>query len=292
MQEVGAKQIVPAPALIDPRSLPVLLGHTSKRALVALNHAWVLRRRQVLLSAVAAVAVAGLAAGWQAREHITAAVLSATAMLEGEFAEAGFGIGQIEISGQALTLESEIVRALAIPPRISTLNYDAEAARARLEELPAIRQATIRKVYPDRVEVLIEEKVPVARWRIDGVTFLVDDSGEQIAEDDGSFATLPLVVGDGANNDAMAMIRAMERYPSLRDGLAALSRIGDRRWDLIYYSGLRVKLPEVGIGQALQNLQAYQSRYELLDRDVAVIDLRVAGVVSYKPVVHEETRTR
>jgi cell division protein FtsQ len=91
------------------------------------------------------------------------------------------------------------------------------------------------------------------------------------------------VVGDGAADDALVMIRAIDRFAKVKDGLAALSRIGDRRWDLIYYTGLRVQLPELGAGRALQQLQSYAERYALLDRDITLIDLRVAGIVTVEP---------
>jgi cell division protein FtsQ len=78
------------------------------------------------------------------------------------------------------------------------------------------------------------------------------------------------------------MIRTLDRYPALTRDLAALSRIGDRRWDLIFYTGLRVQLPENGVAQALAQLDMYQSTDQLLDRDVTIIDLRVPGMVSLK----------
>ena len=123
----------------------------------------------------------------------------------------------------------------------------------------------------------------MARWRVDGVTFLVDGDGEQISVDSGDYTELPLIVGDGAADDALVIIKAMARHEKLKSGLAALSRIGDRRWDLIYFTGLRVRLPEQGAAQALANLEMYQRESALLDRDVTLIDLRVPGMVSLKP---------
>jgi cell division protein FtsQ len=128
----------------------------------------------------------------------------------------------------------------------------------------------------------------VARWRVDGITFVVDATGEQIGEDKGAYGELPLVVGDGASDDALVMIRALDQYPSLKEGLVALSRIADRRWDLIYDTGLRVQLPELGVARALRNLVMYQTDYQLLDRDVNLIDLRVANLVAVRPNKTEE----
>jgi cell division protein FtsQ len=51
---------------------------------------------------------------------------------------------------------------------------------------------------------------------------------------------------------------------------------------MIFYSGLRVQLPEQGVAQALDQLEMYQATDKLLDRDVTVIDMRVPGMVSLK----------
>jgi cell division protein FtsQ len=113
--------------------------------------------------------------------------------------------------------------------------------------------------------------------------YLVDGAGEAIAKDPGTYPELPLVVGLGAADDALIMIQALDRHANLKQDLAAISRIGDRRWDLIYYSGLRVQLPELGVAQALQKLDNYQQWFQILDRDVTLIDLRVPGFVALKP---------
>src|SRR5690606_32356434 len=152
----------------------------------------------------------------------------------------------------------------------STLDFDVEKARARLGWLRAVESATVRRVYPNQIIVEVVEKSPVARWRSGNAVWLVDAHGRIIGEDPaGTFAELPTVVGEGAADDAMVMIRALEHYDVVAKDLAVLSRIGDRRWDLIYYSGLRVQLPELGVAQALGRLQSYQADYALMDRDLS-----------------------
>jgi cell division protein FtsQ len=167
------------------------------------------------------------------------------------------------------------------------LAFDVEAARSRIAELPAVDGVTVRKTYPAEVSVAVTEKVPVARWRVDGITFVIDSTGAQIGEDRGAYSDLPLVIGDGAADDALVMIRALSHVPQLEDGLVALSRIADRRWDMIYDTGLRIQLPEQGVAQALAKLAGYQSQFQLLDRDLTVIDLRVDSVVAVRPTKRE-----
>ncbi|MCY1562655.1 Cell division protein FtsQ [compost metagenome] len=86
------------------------------------------------------------------------------------------------------------------------------------------------------------------------------------------------------------MIRALSHVPQLQNGLVALSRIADRRWDMIYDTGLRIQLPEHGVAQALVKLAGYQSQYQLLDRDVSVIDLRVDSLVAVRPTKREDPK--
>nr|WP_248305970.1 MULTISPECIES: FtsQ-type POTRA domain-containing protein [unclassified Devosia] len=204
-------------------------------------------------------------------------------LAQAQFAHAGLAVSEISISGQTLTSEQDVFDALAIQLETSTMSFDVDAARKRIAELPAVESVLVRKTYPGKVDVTITEKLPVARWRVDGITFLIDRAGDQIGEDRGAYGDLPLVIGDGAADDALAMIRAIDTVPQLKDELVAISRIADRRWDLIYSTGLRVQLPEQGVAQALRKLQDYQDEFRLLDRDLAQIDLRNDTLVALRP---------
>jgi cell division protein FtsQ len=281
LQQVGAKGFADA-QLVDPRQLPVPIADLSRRARINFGHAWILHRKLMLRFAAAGIAVVAIAGAYEARDAIVAGAVNLYGIAQGEFARAGFGIDEIKITGQALTSESTILAALGLQAATSTVSFDADAALARIEAIPSVKSAAIRKKYPGELIVTIEEKVPMARWRIGDATWLVDEFGDAVARDDGGFRELPLVVGEGAADDAIVMVRSLERYPQITRDLAALSRIGDRRWDLIFYTGLRVQLPENGVAQALQQLDMYQTTDQLLDRDVTVIDMRVPGMVSLK----------
>lgn len=282
MQQVGAKSFANAQP-VDPYHFPVPLQRPSRRALVKASHVWVLHK-QIILRSFGAILALLLAFGvYEARDVIGSAGVTAYRFVQGEFAQAGFGIDAIEISGQTLTDDKDIITLLTVGTGNSTLTFDAQKAQARLEWLRAVKSATVRKVYPNKVIVSIVEKVPVVRWRVGDTTWLIDEAGKKIGTDVSSYTDLPLVIGEGAADDGVAMVRILSRHPVLQNQLAALSRIGDRRWDLIYRNGLRVQLPESGVAQALDQLDMYQADYALLDRDVTLIDLRVQGIVTLKP---------
>ena len=283
MQQVKSEAFLAGARMVDPRALPVPIRTPRHKLANRFNRALVLHGRLIRRGVVVAALLAGCVALYQVREPIGMLAGGLGAFAQGNFAQAGLAIGEIVISGQTLTSEQEIFDALGIQPHTSTLGFDVEAARQRIAELPAIETVTVRKTYPGDVTVLVTEKQPVARWAVDGVTFLIDGKGEQIGEARGGYADLPLVIGDGAADDALVMIRALNGFPLLQEGLVALSRIADRRWDLIYDTGLRVQLPEQGVAQAMTRLVSYQNDYQLLDRDVTIIDLRIDSVVAVRP---------
>src|SRR5207245_857953 len=43
---------------------------------------------------------------------------------------------------------------------------DLSAIRAAIEQLPWVRRVTVRRVWPDRIEVSVEEQVALARWGV------------------------------------------------------------------------------------------------------------------------------
>jgi cell division protein FtsQ len=282
LQQVGAKGFANARP-VDPRQFPAVVRPPARSVLVRANHMWVLHKQRIVQVFGAILALLALTGLISAREVIWEGGVTAFRFVQGEFAAVGFGIKSIEITGQRLTADADIVTLLTVGTGNSTLTFDAQKAQARLEWLRAVKSATVRKVYPNRILVSIVEKEPVARWRIGNTTWLIDERGEKIGTDIASYTELPLVIGHAAADDAVPMIRLLGRHEQLADGLAALSRIGDRRWDLIYRNGLRVQLPETGVAQALDRLDDYQRDYALLDRDVTEIDLRVSGIVTLKP---------
>ena len=256
--------------------------------LVTLANWWVLHKGLALRVLALLIAAACATGGYVFREDIGEGVGVISNLAGDQMAHLGFGISEIEITGLALTREADVAHALGIEPGSTSLDFDIAQARLRVEEIPSVAEATIRKIYPDKLVVAITEKEPMARWRVDGATMLIDASGSPIAPAGAENGDLPLVIGEGAADDAMPMINLINRYPDLTFDLAALNRVADRRWDLIFYSGLRVQLPETGVVDALSRLNDYQLEHQLLQRDLDLIDMRVAQYVAVRPTVREE----
>lgn len=86
----------------------------------------------------------------------------------------------------------------ALPPvlRGNFFSIDLEAVRGALGKLPWVRKVELRRVWPARLEVKIEEHRPVARWG-EGRGELVNSFGEVFAATppETELASLPILYG-------------------------------------------------------------------------------------------------
>lgn len=187
----------------------------------------------------------------------------------------GLGIHSVQIAGAEETSREEVVAALDLSSSPSNLTFDPFAARERLMELPWVREATVQKLYPNTLRVEVTEREAFALWQIGGIVSIVDEKGEAIEElTEPKFASLPLVVGYGANRsagDLMAMLRA---HPELAARFRAAVRVADRRWNVRLDNGVEIKLPERDAEAAVAELARLDREKALLSRDIVGVDLR------------------
>src|SRR3954468_8451204 len=108
----------------------------------------------------------------------------------------GFAIEEVKVAGHHETSEIDILERLGLDGWTSTIGFDAEAARERIAALPWVQFAAVRKIYPDTLEVRIEERKPFAIWQHGSELSLIERSGTVItAYTGGRQAMLPLVIG-------------------------------------------------------------------------------------------------
>ena len=94
------------------------------------------------------------------------------------------------------TRRAELEEALPPALRGNFFSLDLEAVRGELERLPWVRKVELRRVWPARLEVKVEEHRPAARWG-EGRDELVNSFGEVFAASapEVEIGTLPLLYG-------------------------------------------------------------------------------------------------
>jgi cell division protein FtsQ len=199
-------------------------------------------------------------------------------------ADAGLRVTDIQIQGRANTPEPLLRAAIGVAKGDATLGFSLAAARARIETLAWVQQATVERRLPGTIVVQLVERRPFAIWQHNHKFVLVDRAGQIVADEDvGHFKDLPLIVGAGAPAAAAVLLDALRDRPVIQSHVIAAVRIGERRWDLHLANGGDVQLPEDHDVVALTRLQQLQQEHALLDRPLQVIDLRLPDRLVVRP---------
>jgi cell division protein FtsQ len=190
---------------------------------------------------------------------------------------AGMRIATVSLSGQRQVSREEIFAAAGVTDHSSLLFLDVADARAKLEAIPWIAEATVRKLYPDRLQITVTEREAFALWQQQGkVQVIAADGTVLAAKVEPRLALLPFVVGNGAAGRARDFLAVLDRYPAIRDQVRASILVANRRWNLRLKNGIDVRLPDSDVERALETLTRLNAEKNLLGRDIVAVDLRLA----------------
>lgn len=149
---------------------------------------------------------------------------------------------------------------------------DLDRTRQAFEKLPWVRHVEVRRFWPDRLNVNIEEHRAVARW---GSSALLNQYGERF--DAATSEMLPTLEGPEGTEKQL-----VEGFMQYRDVLAELGRVpthvwlSDRRaWRLELDRKLMVEIGrEDGVGRLRRFVTAYPNSLARLDQPFEYVDLR------------------
>jgi cell division protein FtsQ len=210
-------------------------------------------------------------------EHIPGIMTTIKSAADAGANALGMRIAEVSLSGQRQVSREEIFAAVGVTENSSLLFLDVADARARLEAVPWIAEATVRKLYPDRLQITVTEREAFALWQLNGkVSVIAADGTALSARLEPRLAALPFVVGPGAAAKARDFLAILDKHPQIRDLVRASILVGERRWNLRLKNGIDVRLPESDIEGALTTLARLDRDKSLLSRDITAVDLRLA----------------
>ena len=191
-----------------------------------------------------------------------AALMFATAAMQGLLRSPLFPLREIVVQGDLKNANrEEIANAL---DGVGGNFFDIELAdlRGRLEQVAWVRRVDARRVWPERIEVRLEEHVAFARWGDGG---LVNGFGEPFAArmDADAQARLPLLAGPPGTEGELA-----RRYRRFAELLAPLRTVPERvvltprhAWQLRLSSGLHLELGRDGAEPVEQRLARFVAAF-------------------------------
>ena len=205
-------------------------------------------------------------------------------------AQLGFRLHRVEVQGAPEMAKADILAAAALYRDAPILDVDLDALRKRVEATGWVRDAKIVRLLPDTLIIAVGPRAPAAVWQRQGVLHVVDADGKLInGADPARFPALPLVVGEGAAEEARNILPLLRQRPALMAKVDALVRVDGRRWDLRLKDGSLIQLPAIGEDSALIRLDQLDQKQRLLALGFERVDLRDADelVVRPKPPVSQ-----
>ena len=187
-----------------------------------------------------------------------------------------FPLREIQVTGETAHLTQEQVQAvIARELRGNFFTVDLARARAGFEKLPWVRKVNVRRYWPDRLEVAMQEHRPLARW---GSTGLVNAEGEVFEAAINS--VLPVFIGpDEMAAEVVARYAEFEKLVGPMHRKIAQIRVSPRRaWHLKLDDGMVIELGRENLEGRLATLvDAYANAIAQLPQSPLHVDLRYSN---------------
>jgi cell division protein FtsQ len=191
-------------------------------------------------------------------------------------AEVGLRVEEILVVGRDQTSRRALLDAVRLARGAPIMAFDPEDAKRRIEALPWVRLATVKRMLPDTVLLGVVEREAIALWQHRGHFSPIDHEGTVIEERDlERFGGLLVVVGEDAPVHAAALLGMLATQANLLAQVSTAVWVGGRRWNLQLDSGIDVRLPEENPASAWARLAEYERTNQVLARDVEMLDLRL-----------------
>ena len=196
-------------------------------------------------------------------------------------------IKYVRTEGVFQHLSKDEVKAV-LQPVVMTGFFDADmqAIQSVVSTLPWVDTVTVKRIWPDTIDIKVREKKPYARW---GANSLITEQGVIFTpKNTEQFQNLTVVTGP-----ELQQVKVLEIMKGIKTVLADQSMelaeftVSDRwAWKIKLASGLEILL---GRNEQLKKLQRFLKTLTVLKQEhidaMAVVDLRYPNgyAVSWKP---------
>jgi cell division protein FtsQ len=188
--------------------------------------------------------------------HVTASVLYAVAgvllaalLVHGALRLPAFALRKIQVEGDVMRNSVSTIRANAAPKLAGNFfTTDLASDKRAFESVPWVRQAIVKRVWPNRLAVKLEEHRPAAVWggSDSSTDRLVNTYGEVFEANIGDVEddSLPTLTGpDGSSVHMLAMLNRLKPlFERLDARIESMALSGRGSWRVELDSGAAIEL--------------------------------------------------
>ncbi len=197
---------------------------------------------------------------------------------------AGLNLQYIEVRGRSHTPSDMLLAVSELKKGEPLLAIDLAALHGRIANIGWVQDVIIERRMPSTIRITMQERIPVALLQTPTGHRLIDQSGAEISGAKAeNFAHLTVVQGRGAASQAGPILEILRTEPELFANVWAISLQSGRRWDVHLRNGIAIRLPENDPRTAWARLAIMDHKKQIIDRDLAVIDLRIPEQLIVEP---------
>jgi len=119
---------------------------------------------------------------------------------------------QVEVTGNHIVAREEVQKLFVHDRNRSILRIPLDARRMQVEELPWVEEASVQRILPNRVRVLLTERTPIAFFRNGTQLALIDAHGVLLDRPEGEDYRFPIVTGLSDNMAREERGKRMQTY--------------------------------------------------------------------------------
>ncbi|EKM6457041.1 cell division protein FtsQ [Cronobacter dublinensis] len=187
-------------------------------------------------------------------------------------------LSKLVVTGERHYTRNDDIRQsiLALGAPGTFMTQDVNIIQNQIERLPWIKQASVRKQWPDELKIHLVEYVPIARWN-DQHMIDTDGTAFSVPADRASKQNLPLLYGpEGSENEvlqgyrAMGQVLAKDKF-TLKD--AAMT--ARRSWQVTLSNDIKLNL---GRDDTMKRLERFVELYPVLQQQAQTDGKRISYV--------------
>jgi cell division protein FtsQ len=206
-------------------------------------------------------------------------------------------LSRLVVTGERHYTRNDDIRQsiLALGPPGTFMTQDVNIIQQQIERLPWIKQASVRKQWPDELKIHLVEYVPIARWNDQ---HMIDAQGNSfsVPAERAAKQILPMLSGpEGSEGEVLQGYRAMgEVLAKDKFTLKEAAMTARRSWQLTLNNGIKLNL---GRGDTMKRLSRFVELYPVLQQQeqadnkrISYVDLRYdsGAAVGWQPAPVEE----
>ena len=184
-----------------------------------------------------------------------------------------FPLREVKVDGQLNHVSREQVQLIVAKHlKGNFFTLDLIKARDAFEKLPWARKVSVRRRWPDKLEVMIEEHQALARW---SSVALVNKQGELFHAASGSDLPVFYGPGDGVIEVASQYDAFNKVLKTVNLEVATLTLTPRRAWQITTNNGIVVELGRADMQPRLEKFaNVYNSTIAGLNKKITYADLR------------------